>query len=92
MVTSSKESSLRSTKTPDALSTPATSCTNCLQKNPSRRRHFSEQAWAALLAWSEVSVSSVKQPICEHCYEEMREVLIDRIDEVDAIQTGQQAS
>ena len=92
MGTSSKESNLVSAKAPEGFSNSSKTCTNCLQQSPSRRRHFSEQAWAALLAWNEISSNSVKQPICEHCYEDMREVLIDRIDEIESVSVDQQAS
>ena len=30
------------------------------------------------MLWNEVQAAAVDQPICEHCYDELREVLIDR--------------
>jgi hypothetical protein len=58
-------------------------CSNCGEDGKSRRRDFSEQAWTVLVLWSEVQTAAVDQPICEHCYNELREVLIDRADEIE---------
>ena len=60
-----------------------TSCSNCAKDAKCRRRAFSEQAWTVLLLWNEISPASVDQPICESCYEEMRDILIDRADEIE---------
>lgn len=59
-------------------------CANCETVSKVRRRDFSGQAWAVLLAWEEVKKPAVDQPICEDCYNELREVLIDRADEIEA--------
>jgi hypothetical protein len=59
-------------------------CSNCESSTKSRRRDFSEQAWSVLILWNEVAGTAVQQPICDDCYGEMREVLIDRADEIDA--------
>ena len=59
------------------------SCATCGEDQKCRRRDFSEQAWAALLLWGEVQKKSVDQAICEHCYNELRETLIDRADEIE---------
>lgn len=59
------------------------SCANCGSDGKCRRRDFSEQAWGVLLLWKEVQVSTVDQAICDGCYNELREVLIDRADEVE---------
>jgi hypothetical protein len=61
----------------------ADSCANCAADAKSKRRDFSEQAWAVLLVWKEVQASSVDQPICEECYLELRETLIDRAGEIE---------
>lgn len=60
-------------------------CSNCETETKCRRRDFSEQAWSVLVLWHEVQASAVDQPICEHCYNELREVLIDRADEIEEI-------
>ena len=61
-----------------------TVCKNCSTHEICRRRTFSEQAWTVLLLWNEINPGAVDQPICEQCYEEMRDILIDRADEVEA--------
>ena len=60
-------------------------CSNCETETKCRRRDFSEQAWAVLVLWHEVQATAVDRPICEHCYNELREVLIDRADEIEEI-------
>ena len=57
-------------------------CTNCSITAKCRRRDFSEQAWSVLLVWGEVDASVVDEPICDDCYKELREILIDRADEI----------
>lgn len=66
----------------ESLSVSGT-CHNCGVDAKCRRRTFSEQAWTVLLLWNEISPSAVDQPICEDCYEEMRDILIDRTDEIE---------
>ncbi len=58
-------------------------CANCSADAKSKRRDFSEQAWTVLLLWKEIQASSVDQPICEECYAELRETLIDRAGEIE---------
>lgn len=58
-------------------------CSNCGDETKCRRRDFSEQAWAVLVIWGEVQSPTVDQPICENCYNELREVLIDRSEEIE---------
>lgn len=62
-------------------------CSNCKTDTKCRRRDFSEQAWTVLVLWKEVQSAAVDQPICEDCYNELREVLIDRADEVEVAVT-----
>jgi hypothetical protein len=61
------------------------SCANCGEDTKSRRRDFSEQAWTVLLVWGEIQKATVDQAICDHCYGELRETLIDRADEIAAV-------
>jgi len=61
----------------------ASKCSHCQAAIKSKRRDFSEQAWAALLVWGEIQKTTVDQPICENCYDELREVLIDRSQEIE---------
>ena len=58
-------------------------CANCSVVTHSRRRQFSEQAWYFLLSWNEISQKAVDQAICDDCYYELREVLIDRNEELE---------
>lgn len=59
-------------------------CANCAEVTKCKRRDFSEQAWSVLLVWDEIEPSAVDQPICQDCYTELRDVLIDRADEIEA--------
>ena len=59
-------------------------CHNCEEVNISRQRDFSEQAWTLLVLWEEISPTAVYQPLCEVCYQEMREVLIERNHEIES--------
>lgn len=62
-------------------------CKNCNAKGMCRRRSFSEQAWTVLLLWNEINPGCVDQAICSQCYEELREILIDRADEIEMAMT-----
>ena len=58
-------------------------CVNCSSSvGKCRKRDFSEQAWSMLLAWGEIEAAVVDEPICDQCYKELREILIDRADDV----------
>ena len=58
-------------------------CSHCHEQVKSRRREFSEQAWTILLLLGEINGDTVEQPICEFCYDEMRDILIDRRPEIE---------
>lgn len=60
-------------------------CPNCGADSKLKSREFSSDAWSALLHWGEINDQVVASPICEDCYSELRDVLIDRADEVHAI-------
>lgn len=57
-------------------------CAHCGDDVKSRRREFSEQAYSALIVWGEIQAAAVDQAICDGCYSELREVLIDRADDI----------
>ncbi len=59
-------------------------CNNCGSNAKCRRRSFSEQAWSVLLLWNEVNPNAIEKPICDDCYKELRDVLIDRTDEIES--------
>ncbi|MDA9951303.1 hypothetical protein N9D31_01885 [Oligoflexaceae bacterium] len=58
-------------------------CGNCEISARSRRREFSDQIWSVLITWGEVGKSLVDSPICDDCYNEFRETLIDRATELE---------
>ena len=58
-------------------------CPRCHEDARLRLREFSDQAAAALLVWEELSKKDLGQPICDACYEELRDVLIDRASELE---------
>lgn len=57
-------------------------CAACNGDHKSTKREFSDQAWAALVSWGEISRQTVDQPVCNDCYVNLREVLIDRSEEI----------
>ena len=57
-------------------------CPRCRVEAKLRLRDFSPQAQAALVAWDEMDKSVMGNPICDDCYAELREVLVDRADEL----------
>lgn len=57
-------------------------CSSCEGHAKSVRREFSDQAWAALVAWNEVGSHVVDSPLCNDCYFNFRDVLIERADEM----------
>lgn len=59
-------------------------CAHCGEESKCRRRDFSEQAWTVLVVWNEIQTATVDRPVCDDCYGELREVLIDRADEIEA--------
>lgn len=62
-------------------------CSRCSNLTFCKPREFSAKAWHALKVWHEVDekLGSHEQaiPICNDCYLELREILIDRADEVE---------
>jgi hypothetical protein len=57
-------------------------CGSCDESVKSVKREFSDQAWAALVSWREVSAKAVDSPLCNDCYFNFRDVLIERADEI----------
>ncbi|MBC7660007.1 MAG: hypothetical protein H7249_09890 [Chitinophagaceae bacterium] len=60
-------------------------CPRCA--NPARlsKRTFSDQALAALIVWNDLTENLIDESICEDCYSELRDILIERIEEVKAV-------
>jgi len=60
-------------------------CHHCGTKVMVRKRQFSERAWAALVDWGEVRSETMGKALCDDCYIELREILIDRTHEIEKI-------
>lgn len=60
-------------------------CFHCSDISKVRVRDVSTESWEILLAFGEVERSEVNMPICDTCYSELREVMIDRREEVQAL-------
>ena len=52
-------------------------CPRCELEGKLKKREFSDQAIAALVNWGELDERLVDEPVCDDCYRELREVLID---------------
>lgn len=68
------------------MSTTFANCPLCDEHARLRAREFSDQAMSALIAWGEIDAAGLGKPLCDDCYTELREVLIDRTDELVASQ------
>ncbi|MES2746308.1 MAG: hypothetical protein V4655_12830 [Bdellovibrionota bacterium] len=64
-------------------------CPRCSNTTRLAKRTFSDQALAALVVWKDLSEKLIDEPICEDCYEELRDVLIERIEDVKAVEPRQ---
>ncbi|RYZ67041.1 MAG: hypothetical protein EOP09_11710 [Proteobacteria bacterium] len=64
-------------------------CPRCSNTARLSKRTFSDQALAALVVWKDLSEKHIDEPICEDCYEELRDVLIERIEDVKSVQPRQ---
>lgn len=60
-------------------------CPRCSNTSRLSKRTFSDQALAALVVWKDLSETLIDHPLCDDCYEELRDVLIERIEEVKAV-------
>jgi hypothetical protein len=63
-------------------------CGACEGQVKSVRREFSDQAWSALVTWKELERKSVDLPLCNDCYFNFRDVLIERADELKLLATN----
>lgn len=61
------------------------SCSACGEKRKSRSREFSPHALSALIQWGELEQAAIGQPVCEGCYREFRDLLIERTDELERL-------
>lgn len=57
-------------------------CPRCGIESRVKKRDFSDQALAALVTWGELESEMIDEPICKDCYAELRDILIERSDDV----------
>lgn len=60
-------------------------CNVCGEERKIRYREFSPHAWTALVHWGEIRAETIGQPMCNGCYGEFRDQLMDRGEEVAAL-------
>lgn len=60
-------------------------CYHCGKMAKVKIRDVSIESWEILYLLGEVERSEINMPICDTCYSELREVMIDRQDEVDQL-------
>ncbi len=60
-------------------------CPRCANEARLAKRTFSDQALAALIVWKDLAKNLVSEPICDDCYAELRDILIERTEEVKTI-------
>ena len=60
-------------------------CPRCGVEGTLKARHFSPQATVALLSWGDLEEELVGAEICGECYAELREVLVERTDDVENV-------
>ncbi len=58
-------------------------CSCCKQASLLKSKYsFSDEAWGLLKSWGEVTGESEQNLLCDGCYWELRDTLIDRTDEL----------
>jgi len=60
-----------------------TRCAICDEERKIRHREFSPHAWTALAVWGEVQSVQSGQAMCNGCYSDFRDLLIERSNEVE---------
>lgn len=60
-------------------------CHHCGAEVQVRKRQFSQKAWSALVNWGEIRSEIMGKAICQDCYIELREILIERTHEMEKI-------
>lgn len=63
-------------------------CPCCESEVKLRHREFSAQAWAFLVENEEISVDHVGEAICDTCYRDLRELLIESFDGVGSMKVS----
>ena len=67
-------------------------CPRCHEEVKLRARVFSDQALAAFLAWGELSPAAVGKSMCDACYAELRDILIEHGEAETSRETGNKKS
>lgn len=57
-------------------------CPRCAGYEACRETSFSNAALTALVVWGELAKRLIEEPICSECIADLREVLVERADEV----------
>ena len=60
-------------------------CPRCGIDGVLQKRVFSDQALAALVVWQELESTLIDDPLCHECYVELRDILIERSEELGNI-------
>ena len=60
-----------------AMAINSACCPRCETTAKLRPRDFSDQATASLVSHGDLDRKAVGKPICDECYDELRDVLID---------------
>lgn len=64
------------------MSTKTSGCPRCGLNERLQKRTFSEEALSALIRWGDMDARLRSEAICDSCYGELREVLIERSSEL----------
>lgn len=65
-------------------------CPCCQSETKLRHREFSAQAWSFLVSNNEIDEDNVGEAVCDDCYTDMREFLIESISEVEATHVSEE--
>jgi glutaredoxin len=60
-------------------------CPHCKVNRKVKSRSFSDKAWSYLFMVGELSFDMIGSPICDECYTDLREVLIESHQEVENV-------
>ncbi len=66
-------------------------CYHCGEMTKVKVREISLQSWEILFLLGEVARSEINMPICDTCFSELREVMIERRDEVQKLEQEQKS-
>ena len=61
-------------------------CPRCVENTKVQKRLFSAMALSALITWGDLEQELVDEAICDNCYKELRDVLIENTDELSKME------